>query len=165
MVAVGHRLDNSIVVIGGNRIAAVGPRETTPIPDDAQVVKIDGMSVLPGLIDSHFHSINDVRLPREFALFARCDFAAQPGHPFKYYRVTLQSKDTLPRIFLCGGHLDGDPAVWPDQAIVIGSGRGGQAAPFTLTSIEVRRQLRSTFVYRWSTCVRPAKRLPNAESS
>ncbi len=127
----GAPMDDAIVVVKGNRIAAVGPRQSTPIPEGARVVKIDGMSVLPGLIDSHFHSINDVRLPREFALFRGVTSLRDPGHPFKYYRVTLQSKETLPRIFLCGGHLDAAPAVWPDQAVVIGSEEEAKQAVHT----------------------------------
>lgn len=48
-------LPEATVVVDGNRIAAVGPKELVPIPPDAQVFDLAGRSVLPGLIDLHLH--------------------------------------------------------------------------------------------------------------
>lgn len=42
---------NGVVVIDGDIIRLVGPAATTPIPEDAQVVSTEGMTVLPGLVD------------------------------------------------------------------------------------------------------------------
>jgi imidazolonepropionase-like amidohydrolase len=42
-----------------------------------------------------------------------------PGHPFRFYDAVMRSNKQLPRIFLSGAHLDADPPVFPDQAIVI----------------------------------------------
>ncbi|MGH2805958.1 MAG: amidohydrolase family protein [Actinomycetota bacterium] len=47
--------DDVVVVVSGRRIAAVGPRATTPIPEGAEVVEADGLLVLPGFIDAHVH--------------------------------------------------------------------------------------------------------------
>src|SRR3954454_10847093 len=44
---------NQIIVIRGNRIESVG--SGTAIPPDAHVIDLTGMTVMPGLIDSHTH--------------------------------------------------------------------------------------------------------------
>lgn len=43
------------VVITGNRIAAVGPAGTLPIPDGARRLDVAGATIVPGIIDSHAH--------------------------------------------------------------------------------------------------------------
>ena len=54
----GAPLKNSAIVIGGSRIQAVGVRGTLSYPPGARIVKADGMTVLPGLIDAHIHSLD-----------------------------------------------------------------------------------------------------------
>ncbi|WP_253154563.1 amidohydrolase family protein [Stieleria tagensis] len=115
----GPSLQDSCIVIRGNRIVAVGSRHETPIPNGAKVFDADGMSVLPGLIDTHFHSRDSVKQPVEFELHNGITSFRDPGHPFKYYTTLLASDATIPRVFLCGGHLDAPPVVWPDQAAVV----------------------------------------------
>src|SRR5262249_43811607 len=51
----GKPLRNSIVVIEGERIKAIGQVGMLPIPKDAEVISTEGMSVLPGLWDMHVH--------------------------------------------------------------------------------------------------------------
>jgi len=46
---------NQIIVIRGNRIAAVGDAATTTIPVGARVIDLSHATVLPGLIESHTH--------------------------------------------------------------------------------------------------------------
>jgi imidazolonepropionase-like amidohydrolase len=46
---------NSVVLIDGERISAVGQVGTLPVPRDADVISTEGMSVLPGLWDMHVH--------------------------------------------------------------------------------------------------------------
>ncbi len=43
------------VVVDGNRIVAVGPRATTPVPAGATVIDGKGRTLLPGLVDAHWH--------------------------------------------------------------------------------------------------------------
>jgi adenine deaminase len=45
----------SIVLIDGNRIVAVGTRDTLTVPAGARVIDAGGMTVMPGLIDAHVH--------------------------------------------------------------------------------------------------------------
>lgn len=51
----GPPLDNSVVLIEGNRIVAVGREGEVDIPVDARVISTEGMTVLPGLADMHVH--------------------------------------------------------------------------------------------------------------
>jgi len=51
----GEPLSDAVVVIIGERIAAVGPAATTPAPPGALLIRADGKTVLPGLIDAHMH--------------------------------------------------------------------------------------------------------------
>jgi imidazolonepropionase-like amidohydrolase len=46
---------NSVVIIEGERIRAVGQVGTLAIPPGAEVISTEGMSVLPGLWDMHVH--------------------------------------------------------------------------------------------------------------
>ena len=48
-------LRNSVVIVEGERIKAVGQVGTLAVPAGAQVISTDGMSVLPGLWDMHVH--------------------------------------------------------------------------------------------------------------
>ncbi len=48
-------LEDATVVIEGNRITGVGPRDGTEIPAGAHVVECEGRVVYPGLVDVHAH--------------------------------------------------------------------------------------------------------------
>lgn len=51
----GPPVEDVVIVIRGDRIAAVGDRRTVEIDPNATVVHLDGRFVLPGLIDVHVH--------------------------------------------------------------------------------------------------------------
>jgi imidazolonepropionase-like amidohydrolase len=51
----GLPLDDSVVLIEGDRITAVGRIGEVEIPRGAEVISTEGMSVLPGLFDMHVH--------------------------------------------------------------------------------------------------------------
>jgi hypothetical protein len=48
--------DDQTVIVRGTRIAAVGPRGTTPVPAGAQVLELAGHTVIPGLVSLHEHT-------------------------------------------------------------------------------------------------------------
>ena len=51
----GQPIRNSVVLIEGDRIKAVGTRAEVKIPAGAEIISTEGMSVLPGLWDMHVH--------------------------------------------------------------------------------------------------------------
>jgi imidazolonepropionase-like amidohydrolase len=51
----GKVAENQVIVVEGEKIAAVGPAENVQIPAGAQVIDLGKATVLPGLIDGHTH--------------------------------------------------------------------------------------------------------------
>ena len=51
----GRPVQNSVVIIDGQRISAVGTVGQLAIPANAEVISTEGMSVMPGLWDMHVH--------------------------------------------------------------------------------------------------------------
>lgn len=51
----GPVIRNSVIIIEGERIKAVGQVGSLPVPPGAEVISTEGMSVLPGLWDMHVH--------------------------------------------------------------------------------------------------------------
>src|SRR6185503_5259145 len=51
----GTPIRNSVVLVQGDRITAVGQVGTLAVPAGAEVISTDGMTVLPGLWDMHVH--------------------------------------------------------------------------------------------------------------
>jgi imidazolonepropionase-like amidohydrolase len=55
----GQMLTKQVVVLQGERIAAVGPDTQVKIPAGAQIIDLSQATVLPGLIDAHTHMFNN----------------------------------------------------------------------------------------------------------
>lgn len=51
----GEPLANAVVLIEGDRFVGVGSASSTQIPNDATVIRADGMWLLPGLMNMHVH--------------------------------------------------------------------------------------------------------------
>ena len=51
----GRPVPNSVILIDGERISAIGQVGRLAIPANAEVISTEGMSVLPGLWDMHVH--------------------------------------------------------------------------------------------------------------
>lgn len=55
----GPPIRNSVIVVEGDRITAVGRQGSLPVPAGAEVISTEGMTVLPGLWDMHVHLMID----------------------------------------------------------------------------------------------------------
>src|SRR4029077_1100939 len=55
-------LPDAVVVVEGTRIKAVGRRGQVTIPPNANVIRVNGRTILPGLIDGHLH-LRDYQIP------------------------------------------------------------------------------------------------------
>ena len=53
--AEGGIVDDGVIVITGDRIVAIGPKASTPIPAGAKTVDVTGKTIIPGLVDAHAH--------------------------------------------------------------------------------------------------------------
>lgn len=51
----GPPLADGVVVVQGDRITAVGPRASTPVPAGATVIDAAGRYVIPGMVDTNVH--------------------------------------------------------------------------------------------------------------
>jgi len=51
----GPPLENSVILVRGNHIEAVGRQGQVAIPANARVISTEGYTVLPGLMDMHVH--------------------------------------------------------------------------------------------------------------
>ncbi len=58
----GPPIEESVVVLRGERIESVGTVSTARAPADARVVEVTGATILPGLIDAHCHLLGVVSL-------------------------------------------------------------------------------------------------------
>ncbi len=114
----GKVTENSVVIVDRNRIMAVGGKDEVVIPDDADHFDASGYTMLPGLIDAHFHSTNNNEQLQILLKNGTTSFR-DPGHPFRFYQSLNFADKPLPRAFLTGAHLDGYPGVYKDQAAMI----------------------------------------------
>src|SRR6476661_11070611 len=48
-------IENSVIVIEGNRIKAVGRSGEVAVPPGSRIVVVTGKTILPGFIDGHCH--------------------------------------------------------------------------------------------------------------
>ncbi|MDT8997777.1 amidohydrolase family protein [Paucibacter sp. APW11] len=53
--SVDQVIEDGVIVVDGDRIAAIGPRGQVSVPADATVIDAKGKTVIPGLIDAHWH--------------------------------------------------------------------------------------------------------------
>ena len=54
-VRTGRMIEDAVVVVVGQRIAAAGPVASTPLPAGARSIVLRDLTLLPGLIDAHVH--------------------------------------------------------------------------------------------------------------
>ena len=114
-------LEGGRVVVSGGRIAAVGTSRSTPAPDGAEVIDLSGRTVIPGLIDSHFHIENDPKMALRQLSHGVTSFR-DPGQweeKFEELRRMIAADGLpAPRIFTAGPHVDGENPAYPADAVV-----------------------------------------------
>ena len=111
-------IPDSIVLVQGNKIIGVGKRGAVKVPSGADVIDAKGLTVLPGLIDSHFHIDGDDPLPALYLMHGITSIR-DPGQWTEAYDVARKGPAPIPRLFLCGPHLDSPPAAYPTDSYVV----------------------------------------------
>src|SRR5437870_11305531 len=114
----GAPLLDAVVVVRGERIVAVGKRASVSIPAGAEVVDAKGLTLVPGLIDSHFHIDGDDPLPALY-LTHGITSVRDPGQWTEAYDVARKGPAPVPRLFLCGPHLDSPPPAYPTDSFIV----------------------------------------------
>src|SRR4051812_9364900 len=109
-------IENGRIVIEGDQIARAGAAAATPAPAGAERVDLAGRTVIPGLIDLHFHIENAPKmglrqLSRGVTAFRD---PGQWNEKFVELRRMIAA-DNLPgpRIFMTGPHIDGENPAYP----------------------------------------------------
>lgn len=119
-------IEDGTVVIEGNRIKAVGPRANTPVPAGAYVVDGKGKTIIPGLIDVHWHGTfgTDGIVPqRNWVTYATLGFGVTTLHDPSNDTDTVFAASELQRAGLITG-----PRIYSTGTILYGAN-----APFTAT--------------------------------
>lgn len=52
----GVVVEKGTIVVDEGRILSIGPDEAVEIPDDAMLIDVEGKTIVPGFIDSHYHT-------------------------------------------------------------------------------------------------------------
>src|SRR5215213_846894 len=55
-------IERARIVISGDRLERIGAADTVAVPASAETIDLSGSTVVPGLIDLHFHIESDPRL-------------------------------------------------------------------------------------------------------
>ena len=111
-------IEDGTVVIEGNRIKAVGPRAGVSVPAGAYVVDAKGKTVIPGLVDVHWHGPfgSDGIVPqRNWVTYATLTYGVTTLHDpsndtdtvFAASELQRAGMITAPRIFSTGTILYG----------------------------------------------------------
>ncbi|HEY6551938.1 MAG TPA: amidohydrolase family protein, partial [Vicinamibacteria bacterium] len=111
-------IEDGTVIVEGNRIRAVGPRGQVPVPKDAHVVDAKGKTVIPGLVDVHWHGAfgTDDIIPQEnwntysslaFGVTTLHDPSNDTGTVFSAAELQRAGMIVSPRIFSTGTILYG----------------------------------------------------------
>jgi imidazolonepropionase-like amidohydrolase len=114
-------IEHGRLVIQDDRVAAVGPRETVASPAGAQTLDLTGRTIVPGLIDLHFHIENDPKLALRQLSHGVTSFR-DPGQWEEKFielrRMIAADHLAAPRIFTAGPHIDGEHPAYPADAVV-----------------------------------------------
>ena len=114
-------IERGRIVIDGDRLARVGAVDDVPLPADAERVDLAGRTVIPGLIDSHFHIENDPKLALRQLSHGVTSFRDPGQWDEKFVELRhMVAADRLqgPRIFTAGPHIDGEHPAYPADSVV-----------------------------------------------
>jgi imidazolonepropionase-like amidohydrolase len=109
---------NAQIIIKGNVIDFVGRVGDRDIPEGAEVVDARGLTILPGLIDAHYHNGYSKVMPPLF-LARGVTSVRDPGAWMDYYDSVRMTGKRIPRLFLTGPHIDMYPPAYPENSYLV----------------------------------------------
>ncbi|MGH9786451.1 MAG: amidohydrolase family protein, partial [Terriglobia bacterium] len=132
---------DSVIVIEGSRIKAVGTKGNLSVPAQATVIRAEGKTVLPGLIDGHIHFLDF--MPPMFLHFGVTTVidTANPTEWIVAQREALRKgRIKGPRLFTTGWVIDGPV----ERANMLHSTERGGYRTHVSTTEEARVVVRNT---------------------
>ena len=118
-------INDGVIVIDGNRIAAIGPAGQVNIPADAQKIDARGKTIIPGLIDVHWHGgmgESDLVPQQSWINYASLAFGLTTIHDPSNRNGEIFSSAELQR----AGAIVG-PRIYSTGSILYGAKAGGNA--------------------------------------
>jgi imidazolonepropionase-like amidohydrolase len=120
-------INNAVVVIEGNRIKSVGTKGQVSYPSNARVIKTDGRTILPGLVDGHVHL--DIYFPSympqmllHYGVTTMADLNNDTDWIILQREAFNSGKSVGPRMYVSGEALDGPTSVTnTDERVVVHS--------------------------------------------
>lgn len=111
-------IENGVVILDGNRIEAIGPAATTLVPAGVPAMDMSGKTIMPGLIDAHWHGSmgSDEIIPEQsWVNYASLAFGVTTIHNpssdtseiFAHSELGRAGRVVAPRIFSTGTILYG----------------------------------------------------------
>jgi imidazolonepropionase-like amidohydrolase len=126
-------LPNACVIIRNEKIEAVGKSGDVSIPAGAEIIDVNGMTILPGLIDVHYHDEDSDTLTSLY-LGNGVTSVRDPGEWIESYATLRASGKILPRLFLAGPHLDQYPPAYPEDSWIVRDPEEARIAVNTLAA-------------------------------
>ena len=133
----GPVVHDAVIVVSNGHVAAAGPPDLVSVPRGADVVRLDGRWVIPGLVDGHAH-VARWTLSRflAYGVTAVRD-AGGDADSVVALRDELSLGSTLgPRLYIAGPMIDGTPATYP-TAVAVRTAADARRAVDRLVLLEV----------------------------
>jgi imidazolonepropionase-like amidohydrolase len=101
-------LRNAVIVVDGTRILRVGQKGTVSYPSTATVIRTDGRTILPGLIDGHVH-LRDWQVPMflPYGITTIADLHNDTAWIIAQREALKTGRIVGPRLFVSGARVTG----------------------------------------------------------
>jgi imidazolonepropionase-like amidohydrolase len=99
---------DAVVIVEGTRIKAVGTRAQLSYPAGARVIRLDGRTILPGLIDGHVH-LRDYQVPMflPYGITTIADIHNDTAWSLAQREALKKGQIKGPRLFVSGARVTG----------------------------------------------------------
>ena len=123
----GEPVQNSVVVVRNEKIEFAGKAGDTEIPKEAEIIDVKGLTLLPGLIDAHYHNEESLEMAGLF-LSHGVTSVRDPGAWIEAYDSLRATGTSIPRLFLTGPHINKYPPAYPRDSYIVQDATEGQLA-------------------------------------